>query len=633
MTNKIQTIICLFALLGLAACEGDDGATGPAGAMGAAGADGADGADGAPGADGSDGSDGADGKTSLVVQTALSSGNVNCPAGGIQFDSGIDDNSNGTLEAPEIDQTEYVCNPGATSLTTGQVLTSLNNPWFSAGAAKVESSMDAVHSIKSQRGAAKNVILFIGDGMGPSTVTTARILEGQFAGMPGEEHTLSFGHFPFVGLAKTYNVDAQTPDSAGTMTAMMTGVKTDVGTIGADEDIVRGDCASVTGNELVTALELAELAGKSTGVVSTARITHATPAATYARSADRNWEDISDMPPEAVTAGCIDIADQLVNFESRLEARFPGVDIDGLEVIMGGGRRHFLPNDPAFNSPDAVSATEGDRTDGRDLTAEWQALYPDGVYVFDQAGFNAVDTAATPHVFALFNESHVQYEADRGNDIAGEPSLTEQTVAAIDILDNNPDGFFLMVESGRIDHGHHAGSAYTALTDTIEFARAIEEAYYATDPEETLIIVTADHSHVMTMGGYPKRGNPILGKVVSVGATEPALASDGLPHTTLTYNNGLGFRDLGNETNADVSYGLPAATGRVDLTAVDTTAPGYHQEALVPLGSETHAGEDVGVYANGPGAHLVVGTNEQNIVFHVMNHAADLVGKAEAALP
>jgi alkaline phosphatase len=498
-----------------------------------------------------------------------------------------------------------------------------NSPWFVEGQESVQAK--ALSSL----GNAKNVILFVGDGMGVSTVTAARILEGQLKGMAGEENNLSFDLFPFTGMAKTYNVDSQTPDSAGTMTAMMSGVKTDVGVIGVDEDIVRGDCSTVAGNELVTALELAEIAGKSTGVVSTARITHATPAATYAKSADRNWEDVSDMPGAAVEAGCEDIASQLVGFEDNLKARFPAASkVDGIEVVMGGGRRHFLPKDPAFNSPDAVSSTEGDRTDGRDLTAEWKEAYPQGSYIFDQAGFDAIDADTTDRVLGLFNESHMQYEADRGNDIAGEPSISEMTDKAIDILDNNKKGYFLMVESGRIDHGHHAGSAYNALTDTIEFAKAVQAAVESVDMKDTLIMVTADHSHVFTIAGYPKRGNPILGKVVSVGSDEPALASDGMPYTTLGYMNGLGFRDLGDETDADASYGLPGATGRMDLTGVDTETSGFHQEALVPLGSETHAGEDVAIYGKGPGAHLVSGTNEQSVIFHVMNQAAKLEKKA-----
>ncbi len=491
------------------------------------------------------------------------------------------------------------------------------NPYWQEGEAALKEKFPVARP-------AKNVILFVGDGMGVSTVTAARILEGQLKGMLGEENNLSFDMFPYTGMVKTYNVDAQTPDSAGTMTAMMSGVKSDAGVIGVDENVVRGDCASVTGNELVTALELAEIAGKSTGVVSTARITHATPAATYAKSADRNWEDISDQPA-AVQGVCEDIASQLVNFESNLKARYPGATkVNGIEVVMGGGRRHFLPKDASYNSPDAVSAVEGDRTDGRDLTAEWKAAYPNGVYVFDQAGFDAIDPNMTERVFGLFNESHMQYEADRTNDIAGEPSLSEMTAKTIDILDNNRKGFFLMVEAGRIDHGHHAGNAHAALTDAIEFAKAVKVAVENTDMKDTLILVTADHSHVFTIAGYPKRGNPILGKVVSIGSDSPALAADGMPYTTVGYMNGKGFADLGDETDADEIYNGPTNAGRQDLTGVDTTAPGFHQESLVPLGSETHAGEDVVLYGKGAGSHLVGGTNEQSIVFHIMNAAGKL---------
>ena len=533
------------------------------------------------------------------------------------------------LSACSSDDNDSTAETSTPSNATASILKNTqDNAWFKSA----ESKLDASKAYSVTAGSAKNVILFVGDGMGVSTVTAARILEGQLKGMLGEENVLSFGKFPFAGLAKTYNVDAQTPDSAGTMTAMMSGVKTDVGVIGVNEDIVRGDCSTVTGNELVTALELAEIAGKSTGIVSTARITHATPAATYAKSADRNWEDISDMPADAVTAGCEDIASQLVNFEANLEARFAGLDVDGLEVVMGGGRRHFLPKDPAFNSGDAVSATEGDRTDSRDLTAEWKATYTDGTYVFDRAGFNTVDASTTPHLFGLFNESHMQYEADRHNDVAGEPSLREMTSKAIDILDNNEDGYFLMVEAGRIDHGHHAGSAYSALTDTIELSEAVQAAMDATNSEDTLIIVTADHGHVFTIAGYPKRGNPILGKVVNVGSDAAALASDGMPYTTLGYTNGRGFQNLGAETDADKSYDQAISTGREDLLFVDTESPGFHQEALVPLSSETHSGEDVGIYASGPGAPLITGTNEQQVIFHIMNYAANLSAKADSKL-
>lgn len=574
-----------------------------------------------------------DAENDITHQIELAVGHSECRFGGVQIDSGVDDNDSDTLETDEIDKTAYVCNMSLTSLSRNQIINT-QNPWYSAAEKHVQTNNNTTDDIVvAGRGRGKNVILFVGDGMSVSTVTASRIFEGQGVGMMGEENSLSFENMPFSGFVKTYNVDAQTPDSAGTMTAMITGVKTDAGVLGIDASVERADCT--TGNALLTALELAEIGGKSTGIVSTARVTHATPAATYAKSADRDWEDISDMESsnqEDIDAGCKDIADQLINFEANLEAQFEGLDVDGIEVVFGGGRRHFLPRDPAFNSPDAVSAIEGDRTDGRNLIAKWMATYPQGVYVMDQNGFDAIDPDVHGQVFGLFNESHMQYESDRQNDIAGEPSLTQMTEKAIDILDNNEQGFFLMVESGRIDHAHHAGNAFNAVNDTVELAQAVQIAMDKTDPQETLIIVTADHGHVFTIGGYPKRGNPILGKVVAVGQVAPALASDNLPYTTLTYNNGLGFRDFGTQTDADTVYDTPAVTGRVDLSNVNVQSAGFHQETLVPLSSETHAGVDVAMFARGPGAHLVSGTHEQSMIFHIMDYSVDLVKHADDAV-
>ena len=520
----------------------------------------------------------------------------------------------------------------STSGADSEILNTIENNWYTESAAAVASTNSQIQRLATQAGSAKNIILFVGDGMGVSTVTAARILDGQQKGGLGEENSLSFDRFPFVGLSKTYNVDAQTPDSAGTMTAMISGIKTDAGTLGVDEDVIRGDCASIAGNQVFTALELAEIAGLSTGIVTTARVTHATPAATYAKSPERDWEDNSTLPAEALAAGCEDIASQLINFKANLQSKYSSAAIDGIEVVMGGGRRHFLPNLESANSSDAESEIEGDRTDGRNLVEEWASLNPSGVYIDSQQGFDKLDTSSTEQLFALFNESHMRYAADRHNDIAGEPSLSEMTVKAIEILDNNPAGFLLVVESGRIDHGHHAGSAYAALEDTIEFSRAVQSAVDKTNTEETLIIVTADHSHVFTMAGYPKRGNPILGKVINVGSDKPALAADGMPYTTLGYANGLGYRDLLDQTNADHSYHNGPLAGRQDLSKVDTETAGFHQEALVPRKSETHGGEDVAIYAIGPGAHLVTGTNEQSIIFHVINYAGNLFERAAAAL-
>jgi alkaline phosphatase len=492
-----------------------------------------------------------------------------------------------------------------------------SSDWFT----DAESEITTKTALSSNT-SAKNVILFVGDGMGISTLTAARILEGQLAGNTGEENQLSFETFPYSALAKTYNTNQQTPDSAGTMTAMMSGVKTKAGVIGLSPEVARATCDFSDDQKLVSLLDAAEMVGKATGIVTTARLTHATPAATYAKSPERNWEDNSDMPQEAIDAGCADIASQLIDYPYG----------DGVDVAMGGGRRHFLPNDAAANSVEPSSSVEGDRTDGRNLVEEWKTTNPDGYYADTQTEFDAIPNTAEK-VFALFNESHMRYEADRANDVGGEPSLSEMTSKAINVLSNNNDGYFLMVESGRIDHGHHAGSAYNALTDAVELSKAVQAAIDLTNDEETLIIVTADHSHVFTIAGYPTRGNPILGKVVTndgSGAplTTESLASDGLPYTTVGYANGMGYALLSGETDADARYdttSYPIAAGvRTDLSSVNTEDSGFHQEALVPMSSETHAGEDVAIHASGPSAQLLQGVVEQNVLFHVMKDALSI---------
>ena len=237
----------------------------------------------------------------IAVDNAIAVGSEQCINGGVETQVGADTNNNDVLDSDEVNSTNLVCNAPATSLTNEQLASLTSNAWFSEAQTKLGAAQTASSNIVTESGKAKNVILFVGDGMGISTITAARILAGQLEGEMGEEHQLSFETMPFSGFVKTYNVDAQTPDSAGTMTAMASGVKTDAGVLGIDEAVERGNCASGKGHELVTSLELAEIAGKATGIISTARITHATPAATYAKSAERNWEDISDMPESAAT--------------------------------------------------------------------------------------------------------------------------------------------------------------------------------------------------------------------------------------------------------------------------------------------------------------------------------------------
>lgn len=285
-------------------------------------------------------------------------------------------------------------------------------------------------TINNTPGAAKNIILFVGDGLSMTTVTAARIFAGQQAGQSGEESILSFERFPWTGLSKTYNTNQQTPDSAGTMTAMVTGIKTKAGVIGIDEQSERANCESYLNSDnpdLMTALELAEIAGKATGIVTTARITHATPAATYAKSPERDWESTTTLDDEAPANDCMDIASQLINFAERLRNTLQIDDqssneIDGIDVAFGGGRAMFFDEDPESLVGFSESIDEGRRNDGRNLIREW--IDHGGKYVMDQSSFDDLTDLENSNILGLFNPSHMRFEADRHNDVAGEPSLT-----------------------------------------------------------------------------------------------------------------------------------------------------------------------------------------------------------------
>ncbi|MGA9573543.1 MAG: alkaline phosphatase [Lysobacterales bacterium] len=450
---------------------------------------------------------------------------------------------------------------------------------------------------------ASNVILFIGDGMGVSTVTAMRILDGQRKGMQGEENVLPFERFPYLALSKTYEVNQQVGESAGTATAILTGRKTQAGFINVGKAAVRKNCASANGNHLQSALELAESGGRSTGVVSTTRLTHATPAAAYAHVPERDWESDRDLTDEARINGCKDIAAQLIAFPYG----------DGIEVALGGGRIKFVPYDIA--DPEDENTAEG-RLDGRNLPSEWLQKYPNSAYVWNQQQFDAIDPESTDHLLGLFESDHMHYEADRSDDVAGEPSLAQMTRLAIEILRRNPNGYFLLVEGGRIDHAHHDNNAYRALTDGIAFADAVAVAAEMTDQNDTLIVVTADHSHSFTMAGYPTRGNPILGKAIyndSSGkpAAKPKLMDDKKPFTTLGYYTGPGAAWVGGP--------------RPDLSETDTAGDkDFVQQAAIPAESDTHGGEDVPVYARGPGAQNFHGVIEQNEIFNVIDGALHL---------
>ncbi|UOM35902.1 alkaline phosphatase [Acuticoccus sp. I52.16.1] len=447
---------------------------------------------------------------------------------------------------------------------------------------------------------AKNVILFVADGMGVGTNYAIRLFAGQQEGKLGEEHVLPHEAFPYLALVKTYNVNAQTPDSAPTAGSMNTGVKQIFNTINlAPEGGVHDDCASEEGNRLTTFAEMMSGEGKSVGVISTARLTHATPAAVYAKTANRNWE--GDVP-ESCT-GSKDIATQL----------FDQMQAGVVDLAMGGGRRYFVPAGTPTDE-----GGDGRRKDEVNLVQ--QAKDAGVQYAWNTETFEGLTLDGSTPVLGLFEDSHMAYEADR--DPAEEPSLEEMTRAAIQYLANNEDGYYLEIEAGRVDHANHDGNAYRTLTDGVEFAEAIAAADALTNDEDTLIIVTADHEHAIAFNGYCGRGSPILGLCMEIVAGQvehgekPELADDGKPYTVIGYLNGPGAVI---KKQADDSYAAPE--GRAELTQEEATDIDFVQEAMIPMSSESHSGEDVAIYAKGPFAHLFDGTVEQNYIFHVMDYA------------
>lgn len=477
------------------------------------------------------------------------------------------------------------------SVANAQDLLQAGNTWL----VDAQAVLDARVAATPLTGTAKNIILIVGDGNDVASAYATRLFMGQKAGGFGDEFVLPQETFPNVALVKTYLVNAQTPDSAPTATALNTGVKTDDGVIGLDSDANLEDCATYTGNELTSMAEIATAAGKSVGNITTTRITHATPAAVYAKTVARDWES-------AVPEGCTtqkDIALQL------MDAMEKGI----IDVAMGGGRRAFLPTNAKGEEGD-----DGNREDGRNLIAE--AMDKGWAYAWNKETAAALPLDGSKPILGLFESSHMQYEADRTD----EPSLAEMTEASIKALSTNPNGFFLQVEAGRIDHALHDGNLARAVADGEALAAAVKKADDMTNDEDTLIIVTADHAHGLAFNGYCGRGSNILGLCMEIdpngvaAKSTPNLALDGKPYTVAGFMNGLG--SILTE-QADKTW----SGSRPDLTEADATALDYKQQALVPMEDETHSGVDVQAYAKGPWAHLLGGVIEQNYIFNVMQYA------------
>ncbi|MFH0794267.1 MAG: alkaline phosphatase [bacterium] len=385
-------------------------------------------------------------------------------------------------------------------------------------------------------GKAKSVVLFIADGTGIASLTAARIYK---VGVSGD---LNVDRFPYTAFCRTYSADGMVTDSAAAATALATGYKTNNGVLGQD---VRAT-SDTEGKPLKTALEVAQDLGKSVGLVTTTRVTHATPAGFYAKLQARDEET--------------GIAEQFLGKK--------------ITVLLGGGRSEFTPT----TVKDPETSAGGKRSDGRDLTDEAQR---EGyVYVWNEEQFRAADPEKTEYLLGLFEAEHMEYELDRPKDKAGEPSLAEMTEKALQMLAKNPRGFFLMVEGGKIDHAAHGNLGAHHIADTLAFDDAIGKAVQMCG-DTAIILVTADHEcGGLAINGYSPRtvqGDALLGVAATGGMTGKSI---------LSWASGRGHDSDPTKASADSSYLQPSA---------------------IQTSGASHTGTDVFLMATGPGAEVVHG--------------------------
>jgi alkaline phosphatase len=289
----------------------------------------------------------------------------------------------------------------------------------------------------------KYVFLMIGDGMGASQRQTAEYYNQHISWGMGEK--LIMNNLPVTGINITNSADNYVTKSAAAGTALATGYKTNNGMLGILPN----------GEKLKTIAEAAKNRGWKIGIISSARLTHATPASFMAHNKDRDAEN--------------EIAEDILNFQA--------------DFMAAGGYRHFVSKNGLFKSK---------RKDNKDLIMGFKRK---GYKIF--IGENSSDDflnykpQKNDKILALFTYSHLPYEIERKKT----PSLDQITQKAINFLEETKKPFFMMVEGGRIDHACHANDIATAIIDTLAFNEAVEKVYdfYKKHPKKTLIIVTADH--------------------------------------------------------------------------------------------------------------------------------------------
>jgi alkaline phosphatase len=421
-----------------------------------------------------------------------------------------------------------------------------------------------------------NVILMIPDGFGPASVTMAR----DFLRWRDGTTELPYDSL-HVGSTRTFSTTSRITDSAAGGTALATGTKTYDGAISVD----------TLERPVGTLLEGAERQGLATGLVATSRITHATPAVFSAHVPDRDQEN--------------EIARQQLNQD--------------IEVLLGGGRRHFLPETMSGSA----------RNDQRNLLTSAR-----------QKGYEVVETAdelaraSDPPLLGLFSDGHMAYEIDR--DQTRQPSIAAMTQTAIDALSDNENGYFLMVEGSRVDHAGHSNDAAAHLHDILAFNDAVEVALDAANRQEnTLVVVVSDHETGGLTLGRNRDGEGVYSwhpdELADVTASSAAIA-DSIRALRSTNADSATVRQRIADTITRLTGVSDVSADRLDrLMDVEGTyavgeavSPVVNREALVGWTSYAHTAVDVGLYAYGPGANRFVGNHDNTYVGETLADLLDV---------
>lgn len=413
-------------------------------------------------------------------------------------------------------------------------------------------------------GTAKNVILLIGDGMGQNQVSAASYYEGDEFGA-GD---LALDQFTDVGFARTFSHDNTVTDSAAAATAFSSTHKTDNGVLGkAPEKQEHSDDEEHF--DVETVLEFAEWNEMATGLVSTARITHATPAAFASHIGSRDEEN--------------QIAEQML-----LE--------HDIEVMLGGGKRHFLPKE-----------TGGKREDKKNLL---QSAEEKGYEIVTNK--SEMNKTEGDKLLGLFSNSHMTYELDR--DMTEEPSLDEMTEKALGVLQDDKNGFFLMVEGGRIDHAGHANYPATNIHETLAFDKAVEIALqFAKEDGDTLVIVSADHeTGGMSMGldGQYGFNKDVIRNVKRTPEYISSQLDSQLSNVETIMAEYTGIDDLTKDEKELITTNEDAAAGIAEIIS---------NRSLIGWTTTGHTAVHVPVYSYGPMSEKLVGTIDNTKIAEVIS--------------